>query len=78
MDALFGQLPAYGERDISGSVFIGSEAKALVKQVDIAFTDGSRGSAFIVTSASAVLPEMRMLLIEMLIAIILILIFTAS
>lgn len=78
VDALFGQLPAYGERDISGSVFIGSEAKALVKQVDIAFTDGSRGSAFIVTSASAVLPEMRMLLIEMLIAIILILIFTAS
>ncbi len=79
LTALLDDLPNYGEGDSSeGSFYVGKDVRSLIKQVDIAFTDGSTGSAFIITSASAVIPEMRMLIVEMLIAIVLILFFTAA
>lgn len=79
IEALFSELPEYGEgKTTDGGVYIGKDVKSLIKQVDIAFTDGTVGSAFIITSSSATLPEMRVLLVEMLIAIVLILIFTAA
>ncbi|MDD3794972.1 MAG: HAMP domain-containing sensor histidine kinase [Lachnospiraceae bacterium] len=77
---LFSELPDYGDNDTAsdGGTYIGKDVKSLVKQVDMIFRDGTKGTAFIITSASVVLPQMRSLLFDMLIAIIVILIFTAS
>lgn len=77
---LFENLPDYGESEkySDGGTYIGRDVKALIKQVDVDFSDGTKGSVFIITSTSAMLPEMRSLLIEMTIAIVLILIITAT
>ena len=59
-------------------MFIGKGVQAFVKQMDVDFTDGSEGSVFIITSVSATLPQIKSLVRDMVIAIIVILIFTAG
>lgn len=80
MEALFEELPPYGDYNkISDSgVYIGKDVQAFVKQLDVDFTDGSEGSVFIITSVSATLPQIKSLVRDMVIAIIVILIFTAG
>ena len=80
IDALFEELPPYGDYNkISDSgVYIGKDVQAFVKQMDVDFTDGSEGSVFIITSVSATLPQIKSLVRDMVIAIIVILIFTAG
>ncbi len=77
---LFQQLPAYGDSEMisDSGTYIGRDVKALVKQVDLKFSDQSQGSAFIVTSTSKLLPQMRSLLMDMGVAILVILIITAA
>ena len=77
---LIEQLPAYGEasRFSDGGIYTGSETKCLVKQQDFRFSDGSEGSAYIVTPMSIVLPEVRTMMVEMFIAVVIILLFTAA
>ena len=76
---LFPELPDFGEgsTDSEGGVYIGKDVNALVKQVDLVFSDGSRGSAFIITSAYAFAPRLKSMLVNLLIVIVLILVFTA-
>ena len=79
VEKLFQELPEFGE-SISGAdagTYIGQDIKALVKQVDLTFSDDSMASVFIITSASAVMPQMRTLLIDILIVIIVVLVITA-
>lgn len=80
INKIFQQLPSYGDSEMisDSGTYIGRDVKALVKQVDIGFSDGSQGSAFIVTSASTLLPQVRSLLFDMAVAIILILVITAA
>lgn len=80
VDKLFKELPEYGDGGMSSDsgTYIGRNVKSLVKQIDMEFSDHSNGSAFIITSASAVLPQMRSLMIDMMIAIIVILVFTGA
>lgn len=80
IDRIFQELPDYGEEEMSSDsgTYIGKEVKALVKQVDLEFSDDTQGSAFIITSMSVMLPQMRSLMVEMCVAIVVILIFTAS
>ena len=59
-------------------MYIGKDVQAFVKQMDVDFTDGSEGSVFIITSVSATLPQIKSLVRDMVIAIIVILIFTAG
>ncbi len=80
IDRIFHQLPPYGEEDLTSDsgIYIGRDVKVLLKQIDIDFSDGSQGSAFIVISASGGLPQMRSLLVDMMIAIVVILVFTGG
>ena len=78
MSSLFTLLPAYGDAKAGSDtgVYIGGEEQALVKQADFLFSDGSRGSAFIITEADAFIPQLRILIIEMVVVILVVLIAT--
>lgn len=80
VEKIFNELPEYGDNNMAADsgTYIGKDVKALVKQVDMTFSDGSQGSAFIITSASAMIPEMKKLLLEVMLAIVIILIITAG
>lgn len=74
-EAIFSQLPPYGEHGIADDAgFYFDELDKYVKQVDFLFPDGSRGSAFVVTKVNSLIS--RKLLVDMFVAIVLILIFT--
>lgn len=74
------KLPEYvGEASSTDSgVYIDGEEQALLKQIDFTFKDGSKGSIFMVISAEQVVPEIKEILLDMIISILLILIFTAA
>ena len=72
---IFPKLPDYGEGKIyedSGIYY--DEFNKFVKQIDFLFPDGSLGSVFVVSRVNALIS--RHLLIDMMVAILLILIFT--
>ena len=73
-------LPEYTgtvERSMHG-IYVDCADHALMKQVDFLFSDGAKGSAFIISNARKMIPEMKNLIIDMFVSVILILIFTAS
>lgn len=73
---IFQELPEYGNSDFSENVGIYfDEFNKFVKQVNFLFPDGSEGSAFVVTKANALIS--KHLLVDMLIAIVVILVFTS-
>lgn len=76
---IFSELPEYGEAVAGGDrgVYIGEDIQALVKQIDFQFPDDSEGSAFFVVQANALIPQMKSLIINLIIVIILILVLTA-
>lgn len=59
-------------------VYVDNEDHVLIKQVDFLFSDGTEGSAFIISNARKMIPELKRMIIDMIISIILILVFTAS
>ena len=64
-------LPAYGDykgTGLSGGVYLDGEEQHLLKQIDFRFDDGSEGSAFIVTNVGEYMPEIKSMLMEMLLA----------
>lgn len=73
-------LPDYGDGRMASDsgMYIGREVRALIKQVDMEFSDGSPGSAFIITSTSAGFPQTRTLLTDIMITIVVILVFTGA
>lgn len=74
--ALFGKLPDYGDGDLpEGSGYYFDELESYVKQIDFLFQDGGRGSIFVVTRMTSLIS--RHLLVDMLVAIVVILIFTS-
>ena len=73
---IFPKLPDYGEGTLAEeSGYYYGEYDKFVKQIDFLFPDGSPGSVFVVTRVNALIS--RHLLRDMMIAIILIMIFTA-
>ena len=60
------------------SIYIGGEYQVLIKQIDYHINDYDKGSAFIVTSVSEYIPEVKMFFAEMLVAIIVILALTSG
>lgn len=72
-------LPDYGttEADSQTGTYIDADDEILVKQVDFQFTDDNKGSAFIITSTKSVVPEVKQLLVDAIISILLILVLTA-
>lgn len=74
------QLPGYGDSDLESEngLYLGGEAQALVKQVDFIYPDDTKGSAFIVTSVSDMIPEVGRFYLDMLIGVVVVLILTAA
>ena len=78
--SLLTQLPSYGDtvKDEDAGTYIDGDEQVLIKQIDFQFQDGSAGSAFIVTILEETVPEVKKLLIDVLVSIILILVLTAT
>ena len=78
---LLDSLPKYGahdaDQDQDVGIYIGGNLQALVRQLDFRFTDGAEGSAFIVTSISSMLPEVESLIMDVVMVLAMILIFTS-
>ncbi|MDO4292323.1 MAG: HAMP domain-containing sensor histidine kinase [Eubacteriales bacterium] len=75
-DKIFDRLPEYGsERAEADSSFYYNDLRKLVKQVDFTFSDGEKGSVFIVTRITSVFS--RSFLVDMFLAIVLILVLTS-
>ena len=76
---LFRELPSYGASVYKADgTYIAQDVQAYVKQVDMVFSDGDQGSAFIITSVSNTMPELKKLVSDMLIAILMILVLTGA
>ncbi len=73
------RLPGYGEAgsDANTGIYIDGEQQALIKQIDFSFQDGAAGSAFVITILEDTVPEIKKLLFDTLISIVVILLFTA-
>lgn len=73
---IFDKLPEYGEGElVEDSGYYYNKLEKYVKQIDFTFSDGTPGSAFVVTKVNSLIS--KELLIDMFIAIVLILIFTS-
>ena len=74
-------LPAYGygggETGADGGYYLSGETQSLLKQIDFVTPDGQEASAFIVTSSSSVLPEVKQLIAEIVVLVVLVLGITA-
>lgn len=79
MENVLNQLPPFGDESTGGEggVYLGGNIQVLVKQVDFHYTDGSEGSAFIVTNVGDMIPEIRDFAMDVVIVIALVLVFTA-
>lgn len=77
--SLLTKLPQYGEadRDANSGTYIDGEEQALIKQIDFQYTDGGEGSAFIVTILEETVPEIKNLVSDIMISVLLILVLTA-
>lgn len=76
---LFRELPSYGASVYKADgTYIAQDVQAYVKQVDMVFSDEEQGSAFIITSMSSTIPELRKLLWDMVFAVLVILILTGA
>ncbi len=75
-ERIFGLLPEFGTRDLEeGTGYYFSELDKYVKQIDFYFQDGAEGSLFIIMRINTLIS--RQLLIDMVVAIVLILVFTS-
>ena len=70
-------LPEYDSdvlQSAGSGFYLEGEEQALIKQIDVAFADGSRGSVFIITSLEQLLPDVKGVLVDLMISVLLILI----
>lgn len=75
---IFEQLPKYEEIDstLDGAIYLDGETQHLVKQMDFLYSDRETGSVFIVSNVDGLLPEIKVMMAEMLFAAIMIILFT--
>ena len=75
---LLDQLPKYEDVDssIDGAIYLDGDTQHLVKQMDFLYPDEGKGSVFIVSNVDGLLPEIKAMMAEMLLAVILIIVFT--
>ena len=78
-EKVISQLPEYGaaETTSENGMYLGGKAQVLQKQIDFQYSDGSEGSAFIVTNVGSLIPEVKNLFVEIIVCIFLVLVFTA-
>jgi signal transduction histidine kinase len=75
---IYQQLPKYEEIDstLDGAIYLDGETQHLVKQMDFLYSDKETGSVFIVSNVDGLLPEIKVMMAEMLFAAIMIILFT--
>ena len=80
LDGVLSKLPPYGNTETTSDagLYYGGDVQILVKQIDFQYTDGTDGSAFIVTDVGDMIPEIREFAVDVLVVIALVLIFTAA
>ena len=73
-------LPGYGDDDPDADLgtYVDGDEQIIIKQINFKFSDGDRGSVFIVTTSYEVLPEVQRLLLDICISVLLILLLTAA
>ncbi|MFP3155781.1 HAMP domain-containing histidine kinase [Lachnospiraceae bacterium ZAX-1] len=73
-------LPEYKTEDgnASSGIYVDGEEQCLMKQINFKFKDGANGSIFIVTSMEQVIPEMKDIMVDLGVSIVLILVFTGG
>lgn len=78
-DSVLAALASYGttSKDSETGTYLDSAEEILVKQIDFSYQDDTQGSVFIITATRAMVPEVRKLLFEVLLAVIIILFLTA-
>ena len=74
------RLPDFGDNEQAkqAAVFLEGSNPALVRQVDFVLEDGTQGALFLVNTAKSILPEVRRVLLNLVLSILLILLFTAA
>lgn len=77
---ILAKLPEYDKETTEGSsgIYMEGEEQVLLKQIDFEFPDESEGTIFIVTSMERVVPEVKKIMIDMGVSVVLILMFTAG
>lgn len=77
---ILAKLPEYDEEITEGGsgIYVEGEDQVLLKQIDFKYPDRSEGTIFIVTSMEQVVPEVKKIMIDMVISVVLILMFTAG
>ena len=78
-EELLDSLPDYRTHNSDQDVgtYIGGNLQALVKQLDFSFSDGTRGTAFIVTSIGSMIPEVESMVVDSVLVLVIILVFTS-
>lgn len=73
------RLPRYGEyhTNIDGGIYISGKTPVLIKQQDFIYTDGAKGSIFVITDVSRMVPQIRASAIQAVVSFACILILTA-
>lgn len=77
--SLLTQLPEFGAADenVNSGTYIDGKEQSLIKQVDFRYPDGGEGSAFIITTLEETVPEIKNLMTDVVISVLLILLLTA-
>ncbi len=80
LEEIYDQLPEYGEADneVLNGRYLGGSQSHLVKAQDFKFSDGESGTVFIITALNNWIPELKTMIIQLIVAIILILMLTAA
>lgn len=77
-EILISVLPVFGDEQAgSESAYFHNKQQILLKQIDFYFSDGEPGSAFIVTETGRTLPLVKSMMLDVVLIIILILVFTS-
>lgn len=75
------ELPEHGETDdkadANTGVYVDGEVQALIKQIDFVYPDRDDGSVFIITFLEETVPEIKSLMTDVLVSVVLILVLTA-
>lgn len=79
-DEILANLPEYDKETTEGAsgVYMEGEEQVLLKQIDFEYPDESPGTVFIVTCMERIVPEVKKMVIDMGVSVVLILMFTAG
>lgn len=79
-EELIEKLPGYAQEVKEGAsgIYVEGTEQVLIKQIDFKYPDQAQGTIFIVTSMEKILPEVKRMVIDILVSVVLILLFTAG